>query len=130
MIDWRELMPSVPASVDPRNHPQNTQNPPSCRGFEDIEDGSKAFNGECERQPAPFAVGDRLTYRVPDDPEEGPFEVVMVSPDHIRGGWWAVVVKPSEKEGAEPKSDTPATVFIHQRVVTQVIPKESQTSTE
>ena len=46
-----------------------------------------------EGQAAPFAVGDMLTYRVPGDPEEGPFEVVMVSPDRYRGGWWMVVGK-------------------------------------
>ena len=91
MINWRELMPSVPASVDPRNHPQNTQNPPSCRGFEDIEDGSKPFNGEGERQSAPFAVGDSIVYRVPGDSPEGPFEVVELSESH--GQWWALVAK-------------------------------------
>jgi len=106
MIDWRELMPSVSACVDPRNHPQNPQNPPPCRGFEDIEDTFKAFNGECERQPAPFAVGDSIVYRVPGDPEKGPFEVVDVSQDSRKGGWWAEVLKPSENEEGEPKPDT------------------------
>ena len=90
----------------------------------------KFLKNKREQQPPPFTIGDYLSYQVPDDPEEGPFEVVMVSPDHIHGGWWAVVVKPSEKEGAEPKSDTPATVFIHQTIVTGVIPKESQTSSK
>ena len=65
---------------------------------------------------APFEVGDRIVYRVPGDPEEGPFEVVMVSPDHFQGGWWAVVLKPN------------GLVYIQQILVKHVIPKESQTS--
>ena len=40
-----------------------------------------------------FDVGAWLYYQVPGDPEEGPFEVVMVGPDTHQGGWWAVVAK-------------------------------------
>ena len=76
---------------------------------------------------APFAVGDSIVYRVPGDPQEGPFEVIMVSPGHYQGGWWAVVLKPSEKEGAEPKPDTTEQAFIHQVLIERVIPKKSQT---
>ena len=79
------------------------------------------------KQAAPFEVGDRIVYRVPGDPEKGPFEVIMISPDHFQGGWWAVVLKPSENEEAERKPDTLEPAFIHQILVERVIPKESQT---
>lgn len=92
MIDWREFMPSVPASVDPRNHPQNPQNPPPCRGFEDIGDTFKAFHVEGEGKPAPFSVGDCIVYRVPGDSPEGPFKVIEISESY--GQWWALVAKP------------------------------------
>ncbi len=127
MIDWRELMPSVPASVDPRNHPQNPQNYDMEVGFEDFGDTFKAFHVGGEGKPAPFEVGDCITYRVPGDPEKGPFEVVDVSQDSRKGGWWAVVLKPSENEEGEPKPDTLALAPIHQILVTRVIPKESLT---
>lgn len=76
---------------------------------------------------APPEVGDRISYQVPSDPEKGPFEVVDVSQDNRKGGWWAVVLKPSENEEGEPKPDTLALASIHQIIVTRVIPKESQT---
>ena len=40
---------------------------------------------------APFEVGDRIIYRVPGDPEEGPFQVIEISESH--GQWWALVAK-------------------------------------
>ena len=115
MIDWRDLMPSVPASVDPRNHPQNPQNYDMEVGFEDFGDTFKAFHVGGEGKPAPFRVGDLLIYRVTeDDPEEGPFEVVMVAPDLQHGYWHALVSKPPN-----------TLVLIQQIIVRRVIPKES-----
>jgi len=51
---------------------------------------------------------------VPGDPEEGPFEVIEVSPDTHKGGWWTLVSKP---EG-------PA--WIHSRIVKAVSGKRNK----
>ena len=105
---------------------------PLCQAVVNVKwtDCPACHGGIKESHPGPPDVGDRIVYQVDGDPQEGPFEVVMVSPDRYKGGWWMVVVKPGPNGSAEQKADTPATVFIHQRLVTQVIPKESQTSTE
>lgn len=75
------------------------------------ERAKKFLENKREQQAAPFAVGDKLVYRIPGHPEEGPFEVVMVSPD--QGGWWALVSKPNIQ------------AWIHQIIVKAIIPKNS-----
>jgi hypothetical protein len=45
-----------------------------------------------ETPPSPFDVGDKVTYQVPGDPEEGPFKVIEITESH--GQWWALVAKP------------------------------------
>ncbi len=96
--------------------------------MDSLTDRAKKFlENKREQQPPPFTIGDYLSYQVPGDPEKGPFEVVDVSQDSRKGGWWAEVLKPSENEEGEPKPDTLALAPIHQILVTRVIPKESLT---
>jgi hypothetical protein len=59
---------------------------PSDRGLKILKKcGAKV------RAVSPFVVGDSIAYRVPGDPEEGPFEVVEITESH--GQWWALVAK-------------------------------------
>ena len=59
-------------------------------------------------EPVTVKVGDHISYRVQDDPTEGPFQVVEVVPDKRRRGWWALVEKPC------------SLVWIHEKIVTRV----------
>ena len=97
MIDWRELMPSVPACVDPRNHPQNPQNPPPCRGFEDIEDEFQALKS-CGEPPATKgewiqAWGELVIFTKGMEKTDPRYQTIMTALEQCdqafeSGSWW------------------------------------------
>jgi len=73
-----------------------------------LTDRAKKFlENKREQQPPPFTIGDYLSYQVPGDPKEGPFQVAEIAQDLRHCGWWALVEKPD------------SLAWVHQKIVTR-----------